>query len=155
MGGVAGGLETKPILNEVGIPKKLKTRSDSAAARGISHRRGVGRVRHLNIEDLWVQEKVEGGSLTIEKVDTRENKGDIGTKPLDGSKLTHLLSLTSLERVSSLCAGGIFATLLFEHAEGAGTEVQRMIIGSSVGWVVDAVLDHVKDVLTARAEWRS
>lgn len=145
----AGGLETVSILNEVNVKTKLRMRSDSAAARGILHRRGVGRLRHLDIKDLWVQEKVQNGNMTVDKVDTNENRGDIGTKALDGSKLTYLLSLTSLKRRTDWRAGGLVAALMLQGADGAAPhEVKKMILGSGIGWIVGAALDTIKEIAT-------
>lgn len=146
----SGGLETKSIMIEVGVPVKLRVLTDSVAARGMSHRRGVGRVRHLDIKDLWVQAKVQAGELIVDKIDTTQNRGDIGTKALDGIKLTYLMSLTSLRRVADWRTGGLIMALLLEQADGAGTEVQKMILGSSIGWVVDMTLDYIKNVATVQ-----
>lgn len=120
MKAAAGGLETGSILNEVNVKTKPRIRSDSTAARGILHRRGVGRVRHLDIKDLWVQEKVQDGAMSIDKVATTANRGAIGTKPMDGSKLSYLISITSLERATDWRTGGLVMALMMHGAEGAG-----------------------------------
>ena len=45
-------------------------------------RRGLGRVRHLDVEDLWVQEKLRNNEIQIEKVAGTENIADALTKHL-------------------------------------------------------------------------
>ena len=37
-------------------------------------------LRHLNLGQLWFKEKVADGTCIIEKVDSKENNSDIGTK---------------------------------------------------------------------------
>ena len=59
--------------------------TDSSAAKGISARKGVGRVRHTEVNQLWVQDKVRSGDIEIVKVDGDKNLGDALTKYLDAS----------------------------------------------------------------------
>ena len=37
-------------------------------------------LRHLELAQLWFKEKVADGTCIIEKVDSKENNSDIGTK---------------------------------------------------------------------------
>ena len=39
-------------------------------------------LRHSELAQLWFKEKVADGTCIIEKVDSKENNSDIGTKPL-------------------------------------------------------------------------
>ena len=47
--------------------------ADASAALGIVARRGVGKVRHIRIGDLWIQELASKGELRFHKV-----RGDLG-----------------------------------------------------------------------------
>ena len=42
---------------------ELVVHTDSTAARGIAKRTGVGRVRHLEVADLWVQDRLRKRGL--------------------------------------------------------------------------------------------
>ena len=66
------------------MAKKLKpvVHVDATASKGIASRRGVGRVRHLHTQVLWVQEAVAKRDLLILKVSGLENCADLGTKHL-------------------------------------------------------------------------
>ena len=44
-----------------------------SAASGICRRSGIGRVRHLAVGQLWVQERIRKAALTLHKV-----RGDLG-----------------------------------------------------------------------------
>ena len=43
-------------------------------------RSGLGKLRHMSTNQLWVQEKVRSGEVEIHKVTTRENIADTLTK---------------------------------------------------------------------------
>ena len=60
--------------------------SDATAAIGIARRRGMGRIRHLDVTDLWVQEKFTSKAASIDKVLGTENPADILTKHVDGQR---------------------------------------------------------------------
>ena len=70
---------------------------DANAAKGIASRRGVGRVRHLHVATLWLQEAVAQKRLLIVKQKGTENVADLGTKHLPASTLEKLMKLASLQ----------------------------------------------------------
>ena len=57
--GGAEGLGTRSILEDMGINMKIKLSEDSTAAKGIADRTGLGKVRHIEVNQLWIQEKVK------------------------------------------------------------------------------------------------
>ena len=63
---------------------------------GIPQRIGLGRVRHLAVSDLWVQQRVQRGSVIIKKVPGKRNGADLMTKPLDWPRILELLVLLGL-----------------------------------------------------------
>lgn len=150
----AGALETQSILKEVGINVGVVVNTDSSAARGICHRRGVGKVRHLSVKQLWVQERVKNKELVVNKIGTAENRGDIGTKPLEGKALEQLLDVTALECHTTWRASGLVASLLIVGAGGAHSSVQQMVVGSTVGWFVDSIIDVLKSMANITIEVR-
>jgi hypothetical protein len=44
-------------------------------------RQGVGKIRHLHVKQLWLQEKVALGDLVISKMPRNENYSDALTHP--------------------------------------------------------------------------
>ena len=60
---------------------------DSSAAIGTIHRRGNGKLRHVRVGSLWVQERVEDGELKVNKVAGEENPADLCTKHLPARKI--------------------------------------------------------------------
>ena len=53
--GAAAGIGLRAMLAELGLESAITIRTDSAAALGLSRRRGVGRVRHVATRYLWLQ----------------------------------------------------------------------------------------------------
>ena len=69
---------------------------DSAAARGICKREGVGRIRHLSAKILWLQRLIKRGEVELDSVKTADNKADLGTKSFDRKRLAQLRRMVGL-----------------------------------------------------------
>ena len=68
---------------------------DSSAALAISKRRGAGKMRHINVGMLWIQEKAIEGELQYNKVKGEQNPADLMTKSPNPSKIrTHLQKMS-------------------------------------------------------------
>ena len=70
--------------------------TDSSSARQLASRQGVGKVRHLSGKILWVQEKVNEGTVNLRQVPTVWNVADIGTKCLNQQRMMVLMHETGL-----------------------------------------------------------
>ena len=70
---------------------KVHLHMDSSAARGIITRQGVGRVKHMQIRTLFLQDLHKQGTISVHPVGTKENTADIGTKPLSAKRIRLLL----------------------------------------------------------------
>ena len=55
---------------------------DSSAALGVVHRKGNGKLRHIRVGQLWVQQTAEDEVLTYKKINGKENPADLCTKNL-------------------------------------------------------------------------
>ena len=80
----------------LGFRVEWRLLSDSAAAKGMACRRGVGKVRHLDIRTLYIQELVHNCNLRIIKVKGAVNKADLGTKSHPEAKFAELLKLNGI-----------------------------------------------------------
>ena len=78
-------LGVKVISEDLGVrfTGKISIRGDASAAIGIANRVGIGKVRHIEVNQLWLQEKVYEGEIETMKVKTDENMADALTKALD------------------------------------------------------------------------
>ena len=80
--------------SDLGIELQGEIHTDSSAALGISQRAGIGKVRHLRTQGLWVQECRITGRLKYHKVLGTKNPSDILTKYVNGDLLErHVESL--------------------------------------------------------------
>ena len=59
---------------------RIRINTDASAAKGIAGRMGLGKVRHLEVSQLWLQQKVLEGEVTTKKVPGGENLADALTK---------------------------------------------------------------------------
>ena len=89
--GVAESDGVASIPSDFQIDAKVRLKSDASAAVGITQRLGLGRVRHLAVSDLWIQQRVRSGAVSIEKLPGLENPADLLTKALDGPRIAYLL----------------------------------------------------------------
>ena len=81
--GVSQGLGFKTMFKEAGVNVKLVVKTDASAAKGIAMRRGMGKIRHIEVNQLWIQDKVAKGEVKIVKIGTTENLADHLTKYLN------------------------------------------------------------------------
>ena len=80
-----------------GMEVSGKVMVDSCAAIGVAHRRGNGKVRHVRIKLLWIQEKVEESELVMEKVVGEKNPADLLTKYLTANKSEQFVNMAGQE----------------------------------------------------------
>ena len=73
--------------------------TDSSAAKSFVGRQGLGKTKHLEISDLWLQKEVRDGKGIVVKVLGTENPSDLGTKILNTAEITERLAGMSLEAV--------------------------------------------------------
>ena len=90
--GASQGLGMRSIGRDLGIDFTISVFTDASAALGMVRRRGLGRVRHLDVTDLWVQEQVRNKEIDVPKVAGAENMADLLTKNLDRPLMTKHLS---------------------------------------------------------------
>ena len=68
---------------------------DSTAALGVVGRRGAGKLRHVRVGQLWVQQKREDGELIYRKVKGTQNPADAMTKPLIQADMERYMNMLS------------------------------------------------------------
>ena len=65
--GSAHSLHSQAILKGFGVVVEAVVLSDASAGIGIASRQGCGRLKHLEVNWLWVQEKVSEKALSLRK----------------------------------------------------------------------------------------
>ena len=74
--GSAEGMHIKEIEKERGNLIETEVRSDSGACIGTVSRKGVGKIKHLEVKQLWVQERVAEKRIKIIKIPREQNPAD-------------------------------------------------------------------------------
>ena len=84
LGGICRGasiaLGIQALAKDLGIDLDVHLYTDATAAIGICRRRGLGKIRHLHVADLWVQDRIKKGDFKLSKVAGADNPADILTK---------------------------------------------------------------------------
>ena len=103
----------RSVLQDFGIQSTLAMRSDATAAIGIVGREGLGKVRHLATGDLWIQQRVRRGEISVTKWPGPENPADLCTKGLPSEAINRH-----------------FATVGFVHMEGRADSAPELKQGA-------------------------
>jgi len=82
------------LLKDVDIVLPIRVWTDSTATTGICGRQGLGKLRHVDTQCLWIQQRVRDGSVELRKVKGEEIAADLFTKHLTSrDRISHLLDL--------------------------------------------------------------
>jgi hypothetical protein len=74
------GSGMKSVAAELAIQLKIKLCTDRAAAKGIMLRRGLGKLRHIEVGYLCLQDAVAEKRLSVHKRRGEDNPADLGAK---------------------------------------------------------------------------
>ena len=103
----------------------------------ISERLGVGRVKHLEIKSLWLQERVKMNGILPKKVPTADNEAYLNTKVHPAPRFIYLMGLLGLK----MC----------DASDRQGSVVGGTT-GSSISKEVLALATALSAVVSARGE---
>ncbi len=96
--GFSEALGIQSVARDLGVELQPEVHADSSAAIGICHRCGIGKVRHLAVAQLWVQDLVRAKTCRQFKVLGTENPADLLTKPLSRVEIDGHLTRLGLSR---------------------------------------------------------
>ena len=71
------------ICRDFGLERAPYLRADASAGIAMASRRGVGKIRHLHTQALWIQQQIADKRLTLQKDRGDENLADLPTKHVD------------------------------------------------------------------------
>ena len=87
------GLGLVSLARDMGYDMELCLAGDATAASGIAHRRGAGRIRHIETKTLWLQRHITERRILLSKTLGKLGVADVGTKHLSGPELKKLLDM--------------------------------------------------------------
>ena len=91
------GLGMKAMARDFAMTMSPYLNVDASAAIGIVQRKGLGKLRHLDTQSLWIQDAVRQRRVMIEKVKGTENPADLMTKHLDGPAMNDMLQRIGIQ----------------------------------------------------------
>ena len=83
------------VLKDFNIECSITLKSDASAASAISNRRGLGKVRHIEVCQLWLQDKVRRGDIKVVTVGTHDNVAGALTKYVSQDSMAMHMRCTS------------------------------------------------------------
>merc|ERR1711873_117941 len=95
--GASSSLGVIAMLADLGINLTINLNTDSSAAKGIASRRGLGKVRHIELCELWLQDQVARGRIALPKVSGMDNFSDSLTKSESLDRIMQSMKMTSHE----------------------------------------------------------
>ena len=95
--GAAEAMGLESIFQDFGCKVGVELHSDATAAIGIASRQGLGRIRHVAVADLWIQQRLKAGCFSVHKVPGNDNVSDLMTKALDAPRIDMLLERMGIE----------------------------------------------------------
>ena len=79
------------LARDLGFELGVRLCTDSSAALSMCSRIGVGKLRHVAVKSLWLQQAVADGSVGITKISGIFNPADVLTKPQSGDEMSRQL----------------------------------------------------------------
>ena len=86
-------LGMKARMADLGVQVRIRLLTDASTGKAIAARRGLGKIRHLDVAQLWVQQMVNDGTLQVIKIKNDFNSADLFTKHLDRTTMDKCLEL--------------------------------------------------------------
>eukprot|EP00973_Karenia_brevis_P065117 9041399-Karenia_brevis.AAC.1 len=88
------------LAREVGfleLSNVVKLGTDRSAAKSYVCRRGLGKMRHLEVREMWLQQEVHDGKLEVGKVPGESNPADLMTKILTVKEIKSRLGAMNVD----------------------------------------------------------
>ena len=85
-------------MRDLGFDLTLIIESNSSSAKAFASRRGLGKERHVQTRNWWIQDMVAANSFSIKNIPTADYISNALTKAIDRKILDiHLKTLGSIE----------------------------------------------------------
>ena len=149
----------KSMMRDMGWDTDIKLHVDATVAQAMANRQGIGKIRHLEVRYLGLQEMAKSGVIAVRKMNGVLNPADMLTKPMSFSEMLGKLGHVHLRSdlgLQSRSRGGVDTTytslfsaqlsLLLSHATQC---IQPLVdlFGSSCKTVIPLTLsslEHLK-----------
>ena len=118
------------LLKDLGYEKKPVLAIDAKATEHILHRQGIGKLKHIDVTYLWIQDEVRSQRLKVRRVRSEDNIADLGTKPLSKTVIAkHCLTMgyVNMSQESAQTVSHSWRDQGISVQQTAGDHVQKAI----------------------------
>ena len=98
--GACEALGIRTLCNDIGWSLDIRLELDATAAKGILDRQGISKVRHIDVNCLWLQEQAAKRLVPLVKIPGEINTADLMTKHLSNAVILKHLQNLNLRHVS-------------------------------------------------------
>ena len=106
-----GASEAKGVermMRDLGFAVKPVLLTDAKAIDHILHRHGIGKMKHINVAHLWLQDEVKSNRWKVRRDKSEDNLADIGTKGLSKKVIRkHATSMGYVDAQENLKSGDV------------------------------------------------
>ena len=96
--GATEALGMATLAKDMGRKVEIQLHIDALAAKGMIERKGLSKVRHLDVNVLWLQEQCARKLLPVAKVPGEDNPADLMTKHLVAPKVVKNTATMNMRR---------------------------------------------------------
>ena len=84
----------RAIATDMGLELKIKVKlkTDASATVGVLNRQGQGKLRHVAVNELWLQDNVKSGEVQVIKIPGKDNLADMFTKAVHAERIHQLMN---------------------------------------------------------------
>ena len=83
---------------DLAIDVSIRVHTDSSACKGICARTGLGKIKHLDVQLLWLQDAVRRELVEMVKIRGDRNPADLMTKHLGGQLIASNLARLDFQK---------------------------------------------------------
>ena len=123
---VATGIGGENILKDLGVELGLRIFTDATTGKSLASRRGLGKARHIAVNELWLQSHIRNKSITIVKIKNKFNPSDILTKHLTNAKIQQIMEHLEHFHEHGRPNAAPKISILYDHPIGHDSELHRI-----------------------------
>ena len=114
------------MMCDLGFAVKPVLFVDAKGTEHILHRHGIGKMKHIDVVHVWLQDEVKSNRLRVRRVKSENNLVDIGTKATSNKIIRkHAISMGYIDAQENLRTGGVMGLWIEEPERGQSSSAQQ------------------------------
>ena len=107
------------LILSFGVKLQGEVYGDSSAALAVVGRKGIGKLRHIRVGHLWVQQVAEDEVLAYRKIQGTDNPADVNTKNVNQKAIDKALTQVEMKIMGGRAEAGLTVSWLGVSGSGA------------------------------------